>query len=57
MITSFFILYELNIFLQLMEPLKLLLALHKKMKDEMPLKNKHNLMKSNGLFTPYVILC
>jgi hypothetical protein len=37
-----------------MEPLKKLLALHKKMKDEMLLK--HNLMKSNGLFTPYVLL-
>jgi hypothetical protein len=33
-----FILYELKIFLQLMEPLKLLLALHKKMKDEMLVK-------------------
>ncbi len=40
-----------------MELLKLLLALQKKMKDEMPLKNKHNLMKSNGLSTLYVILC
>jgi hypothetical protein len=40
-----------------MEPLKLLLASHKKMKDEMLLKHKHNLMKPNGLFTPYVILC
>jgi hypothetical protein len=49
--------YEVKIFPQLMELFKLLLALHKKMKDEMPLKNKHNLMKSNGFFTPYVILC